>query len=129
MRRYQLRRADSTRNFGITFLNVRHENQQRVDNPFFGTVANTPPEVVIMSFRDDSPEDGRIGAAFKQMEVVVRYQERKFERIDITEDPATNPTQPARRVSSSLSRPTANPTRVAVALPTPRAMVKVTEAS
>jgi|SaaInl4_135m_RNA_FD_contig_91_290158_length_6897_multi_24_in_0_out_0_2 hypothetical protein len=74
---------------GVTFLNIRHENQQRVDNPFFGTVANTPPEVIVMSFRDDSPEDGRVGAAFKEMDVVVRYQERKFDRIDITEDPAT----------------------------------------
>ncbi|GIX06782.1 MAG: hypothetical protein KatS3mg115_1185 [Candidatus Poribacteria bacterium] len=74
---------------GVTFLNLRQEFQQRIDNPWLGSVANTPPEVIVMIFRDDSPEDGRVGAAFKSMEVVVRYQEKLFDVEVVTEDPQT----------------------------------------
>ncbi|MDA1191000.1 MAG: hypothetical protein O3A46_04865, partial [Candidatus Poribacteria bacterium] len=72
---------------GVTYLNLRQEFHQRIDNPWQGSVANTPPEVVVMVFRDDSPEDGRVGAAFKQMEVVIRYQERRFDVTTIDVDP------------------------------------------
>ncbi|MBM3216302.1 hypothetical protein FJZ36_15485 [Candidatus Poribacteria bacterium] len=74
---------------GFTYVNLHREFHQRIDNPFLGTVANTPPAVLTMTFRDDSPEDGRVGAAFKTMKVVIKYQERKYEVETITEDPKT----------------------------------------
>jgi len=81
---------------GFTFLSMRQEFQQRTANPFRGSVPNIPPQVVVMTFRDDSPEDGRVGAAFKGMEVVIRYKERKFaietEDIDpVTGEPLEEP--------------------------------------
>lgn len=74
---------------GFTYLNLHREFHQRIDNPFQGSVPNTPPAILTMTFRDDSPEDGRVGAAFKSMRVIIRYQERKYEVETITEDPKT----------------------------------------
>jgi hypothetical protein len=74
---------------GVTWINLHKEYHQRIDNPFFGTVANTPPAVITWTFRDDSPEDGRVGAAFLSMKVVITYQERTFDVEIITEDPRT----------------------------------------
>ena len=74
---------------GATYLNLRQEFQQRIHNPFFGSVPDIPPQVLVMTFRDDSPEDGRVGAAFQSMDVVIRYKERLYDTDVITEDPNT----------------------------------------
>jgi hypothetical protein len=43
---------------GFTYINLHKEHPERVENPLFGgTVANTPPERILVVFRDDSPED------------------------------------------------------------------------
>ncbi|MCZ6679909.1 MAG: hypothetical protein O7E52_21965 [Candidatus Poribacteria bacterium] len=81
---------------GITYMNLHKEHPERVENPIFGgTVANTPPERIVVVFRDDSPEDnhnrgglahdpergdhtirvqGGVGAAFKEMVIRVTTQ-------------------------------------------------------
>ena len=81
---------------GFTYVNLHKEHPERVENPIMGTVANTPPEVISVIFRDDSPEDnhgsvtlfsgyddnkhggniqGGVGAAFKKMTATVITQE------------------------------------------------------
>ena len=48
---------------GLTYVNLHKEHPERVENPLFGgTVANTPPERIVVIFRDDSPEDNNYGA-------------------------------------------------------------------
>jgi len=42
---------------GFTYVNLHKEHPQRIDNPWTGTVANTPPERIVLTFRDNSPED------------------------------------------------------------------------
>jgi len=42
---------------GFTYINLHKEHPQRVDNPWTGTVPNTPPEQIVLTFRDNSPED------------------------------------------------------------------------
>jgi hypothetical protein len=42
---------------GFTYINLHKEHPQRTDNPWTGTVANTPPNQIVLTFRDDSPED------------------------------------------------------------------------
>jgi hypothetical protein len=42
---------------GFTYVNLHKEHPQRTDNPWTGTVPNTPPEQIVLTFRDDSPED------------------------------------------------------------------------
>jgi len=43
--------------FGFTYVNLHKEHPQRLDNPWTGTVANTPPDQIVLTFRDNSPED------------------------------------------------------------------------
>lgn len=43
--------------FGFTYVNLHKKHPQRIDNPWTGTVANTPPEQIVLTFRDNSPED------------------------------------------------------------------------
>ena len=43
--------------FGFTYVNLHKVHPQRLDNPSTGTVANTPPERIVLTFRDNSPED------------------------------------------------------------------------
>lgn len=43
--------------FGFTYVNLHKEHPQRLENPWTGTVANTPPERIVLTFRDNSPED------------------------------------------------------------------------
>ena len=43
--------------FGFTYINMHKEHPQRLDNPWSGTVANTPPNQIALIFRDNSPED------------------------------------------------------------------------
>lgn len=74
---------------GATYMNVRQEFHQRTHNPFFGSVPNTPPQILVLTFRDDSPEDGRVGAAFQSMDVVIRYREELYDVEVITDDPNT----------------------------------------
>lgn len=42
---------------GFTYVNLHKEHPERVENPIMGTVANTPPEMITVVLRDDSPED------------------------------------------------------------------------
>jgi len=42
---------------GFTYINLHKEHPQRTDNPWTGTVANTPPNQIVLTFRDNSPED------------------------------------------------------------------------
>jgi hypothetical protein len=42
---------------GFTYVNLHKEHPQRLDNPWTGTVANTPVERIVLTFRDNSPED------------------------------------------------------------------------
>ncbi len=103
---------------GFTYVNLHKEHPERVENPLMGTVANTPPEVISVVFRDDSPEDnhvdlvtkvpgvdmevhgdslqGGVGAAFKSMSVTVVTQaveELTLEEIEEGVTPATQPEQ------------------------------------
>jgi hypothetical protein len=43
--------------FGFTYVNLHKKHPQRIENPWTGTVANTPPEQIVLTFRDNSPED------------------------------------------------------------------------
>lgn len=56
---------------GFTYINLHKEHPQRLENPFRGTVANTPPDRITITFRDDSPEDDKGGAALKGVEILV----------------------------------------------------------
>ena len=49
---------------GFTYVNLRKEHPERVENPLMGTVANTPPESITVVFRDDSPEDNHLYETF-----------------------------------------------------------------
>jgi len=72
---------------GLTYLNLHKEHPLRLDNPIMGTVANTPPGLIVVTFRDDSPWDnhpdvlnenvpddfksGGVGVAFKEMKITL----------------------------------------------------------
>ncbi|MCG9126380.1 hypothetical protein JT359_02150 [Candidatus Poribacteria bacterium] len=82
---------------GFTYVNLHKEHPERTFGSLMGTVANTPPEVISVVFRDDSPEDNHIaaftdfdnydtdlhggniqagvGAAFKSMKITIVTQE------------------------------------------------------
>ena len=59
--RGQGRIAENLR-IGYTYLNLHREHPERLITTFMGTVPNTPPEVISIVFRDDSPEDNHINA-------------------------------------------------------------------
>ena len=81
---------------GFTYVNLFKEHPERLINSFMGTVANTPPEIISVVFRDDSPEDNYtnaftdfrsyepdlhsdhiqagVGAAFKRMKITIVTQ-------------------------------------------------------
>ena len=101
---------------GFTYVNLHKEHPERVENPIMGTVANTPPEVISVVFRDDSPEDnhasvtlfsgydeakhggniqGGVGAAFKQMTATVITQELEDLTPDEIEEGVEPKAQPA----------------------------------
>ncbi len=101
---------------GFTYVNLHKEHPERVENPIMGTVANTPPEVITVVFRDDSPEDnhgsvtlfsgydeakhsgniqGGVGAAFKQMTATVITQELEDLTPDEIEEGVEPKAQPA----------------------------------
>ena len=101
---------------GFTYVNLHKEHPERVENPIMGTVANTPPEVISVVFRDDSPEDnhgsvtlfsgydenkhsgniqGGVGAAFKQMSATVITQELEDLTPDEIEEGVEPKAQPA----------------------------------
>ena len=87
---------------GFTYMNLHKEHPERIENPMMGTVPNTPPERIVVLFRDDSPEDnhpavfnpydanrdidlmqGGVGAAFKEMKVTIWT--RQLEELDSAE--------------------------------------------
>ena len=101
---------------GFTYVNLHKEHPERVENPIMGTVANTPPEVISVVFRDDSPEDnhgsvtlfsgydenkhsgniqGGVGAAFKKMTATVITQELEDLTPEEIEEGAEPKAQPA----------------------------------
>ena len=47
---------------GYTYVNLHKEHPERLIGSLMGTVSNTPPEVISVVFRDDSPEDNHISA-------------------------------------------------------------------
>jgi hypothetical protein len=54
---------------GLTYVNLHKEHPERVENPIFGgSVANTPPERIVVIFRDDSPEDNNYGGLAHDLE-------------------------------------------------------------
>ena len=54
---------------GLTYVNLHKEHPERVENPLFGgSVANTPPERIVVVFRDDSPEDNNYGGLSHDLE-------------------------------------------------------------
>ena len=74
---------------GFTYINLNKEHPERVESSMLGTVANTPPDRIVVVFRDDSPEDnhplafdnlpeenaqGGVGAAVKVITVTVVTQ-------------------------------------------------------
>ncbi len=102
---------------GFTYVNLHKEHPERVENPLMGTVANTPPKVISVVFRDDSPEDnhgsvtlfsgyddakhggniqGGVGAAFKGMTATVITQELEDLTPKEIEDGVEPKAQPAR---------------------------------
>ena len=91
---------------GFTYVNLHKEHPERLINSPMGTVANPPPEMISVVFRDDSPEDNHtsaftdfeaydpdghhhhiqegVGAAFKSMKVTIVTQElEELIRTDI----------------------------------------------
>ena len=101
---------------GFTYVNLHKEHPERVENPLMGTVANTPPEVISVVFRDDSPEDnhgsvtlfngfdatkhseniqGGVGAAFKTMTATVVTQALEELTPEDIEDGVEPKAQPA----------------------------------
>ena len=101
---------------GFTYVNLHKEHPERVENPIMGTVANTPPEVITVVFRDDSPEDnhgsvtlfsgydeakhsgniqGGVGAAFKKMTATVITQALEDLTPDEIEEGVEPKAQPA----------------------------------
>ena len=102
---------------GFTYVNLHKEHPERVENPMMGTVANTPPEVISVVFRDDSPEDnhglvtqfsgynenqhsgnlqGGVGAAFKGLTATVITQgleDLTPEEIEEGVEPKSQPSQ------------------------------------
>lgn len=82
---------------GFTYVNLHKEHPERLIGSLMGTVANTPPEVISVVFRDDSPEDNHtdlftdfdnydpnlhydniqqgVGVAFKSMMITIVTQE------------------------------------------------------
>ena len=90
--------------FGFTYVNLHKEHPQRLENPWTGTVANTPPETIVLTFRDNSPEDFLSedpemlnGARVKSVKFTVRiydpdadpdrlYPEAAFENREITKE-------------------------------------------
>lgn len=82
---------------GFTYVNMHKEHPERLISSLMGTVANTPPEVISVVFRDDSPEDNHtdlftdidnydsdlhsdniqegVGVAFKSMKITIVTQE------------------------------------------------------
>ncbi len=82
---------------GFTYINLNKEHPERVESSMLGTVANTPPERIVVVFRDDSPEDnhplafgnlpeekiqGGVGAAVKAITVTIVTQELEELTID-----------------------------------------------
>jgi hypothetical protein len=82
---------------GLTYINLHKEHPGRIENPMMGTVANTPPDRIVITFRDNSPEDnhplalpadlvesqpdraqGGIGAAFKGMTIKIATQRQEL---------------------------------------------------
>jgi hypothetical protein len=120
---------------GFTYINLHKEHPERIENPLMGTVANTPPERIVVVFRDDSPEDnhpaafqafgdedsdkiqGGVGVAFKEMVIRVTTQgvdELTAEEIEEGIEPALQPEEDQRievfagditPVGSSVIRP------------------------
>ena len=101
---------------GFTYVNLHKEHPERVENPVMGTVANTPPEMISVVFRDDSPEDnhgsvtifngfdpnkhseniqGGVGAAFKGMTATIITQELEDLTPEEIEDGVEPKAQPA----------------------------------
>lgn len=103
---------------GFTYVNLHKEHPERVENPFMGTVANTPPDSITVVFRDDSPEDnhvalitdfdgydpdlhgeniqGGVGAAFKMMVINIITQELEdvpIEDLQAGYEPSLQPAQ------------------------------------
>ncbi|RKU05770.1 hypothetical protein C6501_19410 [Candidatus Poribacteria bacterium] len=102
---------------GFTYVNLHKEHPERIENPFMGTVANTPPESITVVFRDDSPEDnhvalitdfdgynpdlhgeniqGGVGAAFKAMviKIVTQGFEEPLADLEPGEEPTLQPAQ------------------------------------
>ncbi len=69
--------------FGFTYVNLHKEHPQRMSNPWTGTVANTPPERIVLTFRDNSPEDYLAeemnGAAVKWVEFRIKVYDPDLE--------------------------------------------------
>jgi len=63
--------------FGFTYVNLHKEHPQRLDNPWSGTVANTPPDRIVLTFRDNSPEDYLAdemnGAKVKRVDFIIQH--------------------------------------------------------
>ena len=93
---------------GLTYLNLHKEHPLRIENPMMGTVANTPPNLIVVTFRDDSPWDnhpdvfgegvedefkrGGVGVAFKEAIITVVTQRNLLVAeavIEQEEDPDT----------------------------------------
>jgi hypothetical protein len=80
---------------GLTVINLHKEHPGRIENPMMGTVANTPPNRIVVTFRDNSPEDnhplaltdaaiegglaqGGVGAAFREMTIYITTQKQEL---------------------------------------------------
>jgi len=79
--------------FGFTYVNLHKEHPQRMGTEWTGSVANTPPEQIVLTFKDNSPEDylaeERNGAAVQW----VKFRIKTYDR-DLEPDPE-NPVFPA----------------------------------
>jgi hypothetical protein len=132
---------------GLTYVNLHKEHPSRTENPMMGTVANTPPNKIVVTFRDDSPEDnhplavtdaakeaglaqGGVGAAFKSMHVTVVTQrqqliEEEKREIDpetgeeVIIEPAKYELQPEETIEFDLTPADVTPTTLADGSPDP----------
>lgn len=93
--------------FGFTYVNLHKEHPQRLDNPWSGSVGNTPPDStadrphsIVLTFRDNSPEDylseDPNGASVEWVKFLIK-----------TVDPESGAEQPLERVEKMGIDPTA----------------------
>jgi hypothetical protein len=84
--------------FGFTYVNLHKEHPQRLGSEWSGTVANTPPEQIVLTFKDNAPEDY---LAEEMNGAAVQWVKFRIKTYDPNLEPdPENPTYPASAFST-----------------------------